>query len=162
MKYYTYYFRSEKFTNISSVVLHLWGYGGNATFTLLAIFQLYRGGQFYSWRKSECPKKIPDILQDINKTLITSFCVEYTSPWAIFYLTTFLIIGTDCTGSCKSNYHTIMTTMAPYNNYLPCICVYLTSICHLFHYKFIILIKNWSHFLFGSWRNNLNQVVHTV
>jgi hypothetical protein len=23
-------------------------------------------------------------------------------------------------------------------------------------------LKNWSQFLFGSWRNNLNQVVHTV
>ena len=24
------------------------------------------------------------------------------------------------------------------------------------------IIKDWSQFLFGSWRNNLNQVVHTV
>jgi len=24
------------------------------------------------------------------------------------------------------------------------------------------LFKDWSQFLFGSWRNNLNQVVHTV
>jgi hypothetical protein len=28
-------------------------------------------------------------------------------------LTTLVMIGTDCTGSCKSNYHTIMTTTAP-------------------------------------------------
>jgi hypothetical protein len=27
------------------------------------------------------------------------------------------LIGTDCTGSCKSNYHTIMTTTAPYQHY---------------------------------------------
>ena len=26
-------------------------------------------------------------------------------------LTTLVVIGTDCIGSCKSNYHTIMTTM---------------------------------------------------
>jgi len=26
-----------------------------------------------------------------------------------------VVIGTDCTGSCKSNYHTIMTTMVPDN-----------------------------------------------
>ena len=26
--------------------------------------------------------------------------------------TTLVVIGTDCTGSCKSNYHTITTTMA--------------------------------------------------
>jgi len=30
-----------------------------------------------------------------------------------FELTTLLVIGTDCTASCKSNYHTITTTMAP-------------------------------------------------
>ena len=29
-----------------------------------------------------------------------------------FELTTSVVIGTDCTGSCKSNYHTIKTTMA--------------------------------------------------
>ena len=27
--------------------------------------------------------------------------------------TMLLVIGTDCTGSCKSNYHTITTSMAP-------------------------------------------------
>jgi hypothetical protein len=36
-------------------------------------------------------------------------CIEYTSPWTGFELTTLMVIGTDCTGSCKSNYHTIMT-----------------------------------------------------
>ena len=30
-----------------------------------------------------------------------------------FELKTLVVIGTDCTGSCKSNYHTIMTTAAP-------------------------------------------------
>jgi len=30
-----------------------------------------------------------------------------------FELTTLVVIGTDCTDSCKSNYHTIMTTTAP-------------------------------------------------
>jgi hypothetical protein len=29
-------------------------------------------------------------------------------------LTTFVVIGTDCVGSCKSNYHTITITTAPY------------------------------------------------
>jgi hypothetical protein len=31
-----------------------------------------------------------------------------------FEFTTLVVIGTDCTGSCKSNYNTIMTTMAPF------------------------------------------------
>ena len=33
--------------------------------------------------------------------------------WAIFELTTLVVIGTDCIGSCNSNYHTIATTTAP-------------------------------------------------
>jgi hypothetical protein len=33
--------------------------------------------------------------------------------WAGFELTTSVLIGTDCTGSCQSNYHTITTTTAP-------------------------------------------------
>jgi len=32
-----------------------------------------------------------------------------------FELTTLVVIGTDCMGSCKSNYHTITTTAAPNN-----------------------------------------------
>jgi hypothetical protein len=30
-----------------------------------------------------------------------------------FKLTTLVVIGIDCTGSCKSNYHTITITMVP-------------------------------------------------
>jgi len=39
--------------------------------------------------------------------------VEYTSPWAGFELTRLVVIGIDCIGSCKSNYHTITNTMLP-------------------------------------------------
>ena len=31
-------------------------------------------------------------------------------PWSGFELTTLVVIDTGCTGSCKSNYHTITTT----------------------------------------------------
>ena len=44
--------------------------------------------------------------------LITLCCIEYTSPCTGFELTTLVMIGIDYTGSCKSNYHTIMTMMA--------------------------------------------------
>ena len=37
----------------------------------------------------------------------------YTSPWSRFKHTTSVVIGTDCIGSCKFNYHTIMATTAP-------------------------------------------------
>jgi hypothetical protein len=44
--------------------------------------------------------------------------------WAGFKLTTLVVIGTDCIGSCKSNYHTIMATTAP----LQIISRYITSV----------------------------------
>jgi hypothetical protein len=40
-------------------------------------------------------------------------CMEYTSPWTGFELTTLVVIGNDCNdyiGSCKSNYNTITAT----------------------------------------------------
>jgi hypothetical protein len=36
-----------------------------------------------------------------------NICIEYTSPWTRFEFTTLVVIGIDCTSSCKSNYHTI-------------------------------------------------------
>ena len=39
--------------------------------------------------------------------------MEYSSPWAGFVFTTLVMIGTDCTGSYTSNFHTITTTTDP-------------------------------------------------
>ena len=53
--------------------------------------------------------------QTYHKSLtnfITNCCIEYILPWAGFELTTLVVIGTFCIGSCKSNYHTIRTTTA--------------------------------------------------
>ena len=61
------------------------------------------------WRKVEYLEKTTNMSQVTDKL---SQCIEYTSPWAGFELTTLVPIvatGTDCTGSCKSNYHTITT-----------------------------------------------------
>ena len=46
-----------------------------------------------------------------NHRPVTSYweTYRYTFPWIGFELTTLVVIGTDCTGSCKSNYHTITT-----------------------------------------------------
>ena len=72
----------------------------------MAVSFIGGGNRRTRWKPSACRKSLTHFYHIM-------LC---TSPWARFELTTSVVIGTDCIGSCKSSYHTITVTTAPYIN----------------------------------------------
>jgi len=68
------------------------------------------------WRQfylvEETRKKTTDLPLVIDK-LYHIMLYRGHLAWAGFELTTIVLIGSDCTGSCKSNFHTIMIHDGP-------------------------------------------------
>ena len=74
------------------------------------------------------PKKTTDLSQVTAKIY---HIMLFTLSWLRFELTTSVVIGIDCIGSCKSNYPTIMATTVPIK-----ICIMLKLILNsCFHKK---------------------------
>jgi len=79
--------------------------------SLSTIFQLYRGGQFYWWRTG-VPGENHRTVSSHWQTLYHMMLYRVHPSWTGLELITLVVVGTDCTCSCKSNYHTITTTTA--------------------------------------------------
>ena len=81
----------------------------NATFNNISVI---------SWRsvlfveEPEYSEKTTD-LSEVTDNLYHIMLYQAHLTWVGFKLTTLVVIGIDCIGSCKSNYHTITTTTVP-------------------------------------------------
>ena len=76
-------------------------------FSYIMAVSFIGGGRRSTRRKPQtCRKSLTNFIK--------LWCIEYSSPWVGFRLTTLVAISTDGTGSCKSNYHMITIMISPF------------------------------------------------
>ena len=92
-------------------------------FSYIVEISFISGGNWNTRRK-------PPICRKSLTNFITQCFTECTSSRPGFELTTLVVIGIDCIGSCKSNYHTTATTTITLNIKVVCIL----SISHRCNY----------------------------
>jgi hypothetical protein len=78
---------------------------------LSMVFLLYLVGQFYCLEKPEYSEKTI-VLSQFTEKMYHIKLYRVHLPWTGFKLIGLVVIGTDCTCSRTSNYHSITTTMA--------------------------------------------------
>ena len=99
------------------------------------------------------------------QTLSHNCCIKYTSLQEGLELTTLVAIGTDCTGSCKSNYHMItmrtplpplIVWLSPWRRVFKAISVHQGEVYSIQHYVINFISDLWqvSGFLIQHYNNN--------
>jgi hypothetical protein len=88
------------------------------------------------WQSVLLVEKTTDLSQVTDK-------LYHTSPWSWFELTTLVLIGTDCIGRCKSNYHTITATTPP---------------CQIYFWRLVLYIFSLKGLIFIPERNQVMRV----
>ena len=85
---------------------------------MVAVSFIGRGNR-KTWKKTTDLSQVTDKLHHI-------MLYRVQLAWVGFKLTKLVVIGTDCIGSCKSNYHTITTTTVPIRIRIVCTATCVT------------------------------------